>query len=533
MTSRYAKNFNTQETPQSEAIPGSDQVPNSAGGFAYKLDCFSQLTRFLILGSMGGTYYIGERNLTKQNMESLQQCIDADSAATLELIRTISKENRAPSRDPALFALAYCAAHIKDKGLRRIALHEGLLDVARIGTDILHFAEYIKAFRGWGRSVRSGIGLWYQSRDPEKLAYQLIKYRQRDGWTHRDVLRKAHPVGPTAAHNALYDWTCRGKVKEDLLSHLPAIIGQATACMATTDAKEAVKLIRAHNLPREVVSTELLNEKKVWEALLEKMPMMAMVRNLGKMSSIGLVSARSAATQKVVATLSDPMVVKESRMHPIGFLYALATYKAGHGFRGKLTWTVNEQVTDALEEAFYASFGNVTPIGNGVRLCLDVSGSMGFPMLGGPLTYAMGTAAMAMVTARSESDYEIVGFCDKLKPLPITNKTRLPEALKIVQRNNFGGTDCALPMVDALKNKEKFETFAVYTDNETWFGNIHPSQALVQYSKKMDIDASLVVVGMAANPFSIADPKNPRMMDVVGFDAATPEMISRFARKEF
>jgi len=43
------------------------------------------------------------------------------------------------------------------------------------------------------------------------------------------------------------------------------------------------------------------------------------------------------------------------------------------------------------------------------------------------------------------------------------------------------------------------------------------------------IDAKLVVVGMVANEFSIADPNDAGMMDVVGFDTTAPQLISDFA----
>ena len=47
----------------------------------------------------------------------------------------------------------------------------------------------------------------------------------------------------------------------------------------------------------------------------------------------------------------------------------------------------------------------------------------------------------------------------------------------------MGGTDCALPMVYAKENKLDVDVFIVYTDSETWFGNIHPVKALEQYRK--------------------------------------------------
>ena len=43
----YAKDFSTRATPQSEAIPGTAQVTNNAGGFAWAVDDWSRLDRFL------------------------------------------------------------------------------------------------------------------------------------------------------------------------------------------------------------------------------------------------------------------------------------------------------------------------------------------------------------------------------------------------------------------------------------------------------------------------------------------------------
>ncbi len=93
----------------------------------------------------------------------------------------------------------------------------------------------------------------------------------------------------------------------------------------------------------------------------------------------------------------------------------------------------------------------------------------------------------------------------------------------------FGGTDCALPMRYALATGREIDTFVIYTDSETWAGDIHPVQALREYRQRTGIAARLVVVGMVSNGFTIADPEDPGMLDVVGFDTATPSVISGFA----
>ncbi len=75
-----------------------------------------------------------------------------------------------------------------------------------------------------------------------------------------------------------------------------------------------------------------------------------------------------------------------------------------------------------------------------------------------------------------------------------------------------------------------FDAFVVYTDNETYQGQEHAHQALKRYRERMGIDAKLIVVGMTATNFTIADPSDPGMLDVVGFDASAPELISSFIR---
>ena len=137
---------------------------------------------------------------------------------------------------------------------------------------------------------------------------------------------------------------------------------------------------------------------------------------------------------------------------------------------------------------------------------------------------------MAMVTARTEAAFSVVGFTGTLTSLDISPRQRLDDVLKKVDNLSFGSTDCSLPMTWALKNKVDVDTFVVYTDNETWSGTVHPFQALREYRQKTGRAAKLIVVGMTATGFTIADPNDAGMMDVVGFDTAAPQIMADFAR---
>ena len=56
------------------------------------------------------------------------------------------------------------------------------------------------------------------------------------------------------------------------------------------------------------------------------------------------------------------------------------------------------------------------------------------------------------------------------------------------------------------------------------------SEGEVNWTTGQWIPAKLVVVGAVSNGFSIADPNDPGMLDVVGFDTSAPALIADFAR---
>jgi 60 kDa SS-A/Ro ribonucleoprotein len=550
----YLKRHGTRRVPQWAPIPGTGQVPNSAGGFAWEVDDWARLRRFLILGSEGGSYYATEWTLTRENAQAVERCFVEDGPRAVTEIARVSEEGRAPKNDPALFALAMVAG-LGDEPTRRAAL-EALPRVARTGTHLFQFATFVEQFRGWGRSLRRAVGGWYAGRSVDALAYQAVKYRQRQGVTHRDLLRLAHPAGNVSAgnpslhvspeHAALFEWIVRGTAADGL----PRMIDGFVAAQAAETPKRTAALVREYRLPREALQPEHLTSPEVWAALLEDMPTTALIRNLATMTRVGVIAPGSDGTAKVVAQLGDGERIRKARVHPVVVLAALRTYGAGRGVRGRGEWSPVREVLDALDTAFYASFGNVEPTGKRLLLALDVSGSMGAGYVAGVpgLTPRDASAALALVTAATESRYETVGFFagwggfakrgggrfagrrDGLAPLSISPRQRLEDAVKTVSNLPFGGTDCALPMLYAQANGREIDTFVIYTDSETWAGDVHPVQALRGYRHASGIDARLVVVGMVSNGFSIADPADPGMLDVVGFDTATPQLIADFAR---
>lgn len=521
------------QTPASErALP--TQVPNSGGGWSFQVGDAQRALRFLILGTDGGTYYASEKDLTKDNAEVILRMAQTDGETLVKLIVDVSTSGRAPRQNPTLFALAACTASVSE--LTRQAAFAAIPQVCRTGTMLFIFARYVEQFRGWGRGLRKAIGNWYLNPTVEQVAYQAVKYRQREGWSHRDLLRLSHPKAHLDRAD-LFDWICRptSPSPSSLLGTGIPIIEGYTLAQECKTVVGWVQLIERYDLSWEMLPDAAMKEPQVWEALIPKMGLTALLRNLGRLSSLGVLKPLSiASASRVVARLTDPAEIKRARLHPLKVLDALETYRSGHGLRGKLTWTPVPQIVDALDKCFYLSFGAVTPANKRTLIALDVSASMGWgTMANSNLTPRVASGAMAMVTARTEPQYFIMAFAHEMVPVNITAGHSLSQVTDIISRIPFGATNCSLPMSFAAHNKLDVDTFIVLTDNETNTGYQHPHEALDRYRQLSGIPAKEVVVGMTATHFTIANPEDPGTMDVVGFDVATPELISSFSRGDF
>ena len=533
-------------TPQSEALPGREEemVHNSAGGVVFAVDDFDRLRRFLVLGSEGGSYYAGERKLTLDNANAVKRCIAADGQRVIDEVLRAS-QGIAPRNGPSLFVLAMATSFGNDS-VRRAAFAV-LPEVARTGSHLFQFVEYADSMRGWGKGLRHAIGAWYQAQgDVAQAAYQVVKYRQRNGWTHRDLLRKAHPSGrANPDFDALYGWVTQGTTPP-ADDHRYDIVRAYEYASANAERPGLIAdAIREFNMTWEMVPGTAMGHKEVWEALFEQMPMTALIRNLATLTRLGIVAPMSDAASQVAARVNDTDALRAARIHPIAMLSALMTYRAGQGVRGSNSWTPVPTVVDALDAAFEKSFAHAPQTGRRFYLGIDVSGSMsGGTVAGVPgLTPRMAAAALVMAIARRESNYYLAAFADgntsrlvlrrggdyDMMPLDITAADSLADAMAKTNDLPWGGTDCALPMLDAAKKSIPVDCFVVITDSETWAGQIHPAAALRQYREQTGIPARMVVVAMTSNEFTIADPDDAGMLDVVGFDASAPQVIADFA----
>jgi 60 kDa SS-A/Ro ribonucleoprotein len=513
------------KSTQKQPIFGrTDMVENNAGGYVFKINPTQQLERFLLCGTENGSYYAGEMKLTQDNAKAIIVFIQQDGQKVLNTV--LALQNRVPKKDTILFVLALLCTYGNEEVKK--ATYNEISKVCKTATHLFMFVSQVNAMRGWSRGLRRAVAKWYESKDLESLAYQVVKYRNRTGFTHKDILRLSHPVSKSVNQNNLFKYAVEKFDFENL--KMDGIFGSSKANnmvlafekAKTASTKELVSLINESNLTWEMVPTEKLNEPEVLKALLLNMPAQALVRNLNRFAKAGLTNGNSETTKAIAEKLK--FVLPESNIHPVNLVNQMLTYSVGQGDKSSNTWNVNQKIVDTLHEGYYDLVKNVEATGKNILMGLDVSGSMNSRVAGTQINASNLGALLSATILRTEPNSEVMAFDTQIKKVDFGARTDLNAIL----RANFqgGGTDCSLPFEYALQTKNKYDAIIIFTDSETWAGQSHALDLIKKY-RKINPNVKVIEVAMVANPHTLL-PEDPNFLRIVGFDASVMSVINTF-----
>jgi 60 kDa SS-A/Ro ribonucleoprotein len=539
-------------TPQRRPIAGRDQVRNAAGGYVFAKDLWTQVEDFLILGTTGGTYYVGADRLTMANVDVLDRAIATDGPRVVALLTEISvaQPARAPKPRPCLFTLAAAAAN--GDPLTVQAVKAAFPRVVRTTDHLATFFGYWKNIAGkpalgksgsspvTGRAMRTALASWFVAGDAHYAAFRALKARQRatpqgEAMALRDIIRIAHPAGRTPEHAALIGWLA-GRIGDDQARAALPEVDNFLVAQAVTSAAQAVQVIRGRRVPWEFLPPGVLGEPEVWSELIDTIGLTALIRNLARMTRIGTIAPFTEAASRVTARLTDGGALARARVHPMDAYLALKVYQSGrarHAGAEVTCFAPVPAVVDALESAYELSFGNVVPAGRRLLVAVDSSGSMTGHQVAANGT-RLGSAyevanTVAVMLARIEgANLHVIDVDTAVHSSRVTPRASLREIAG--WRPSGGGTDLSLPFSWALRQRLSVDGIVVLTDNETWAGRQHPVQALAAYRQAVNPAVRVVVVSLTPGGYSIADHADPGVLAVAGLDASLPKLITGFIR---
>lgn len=505
-------------TPQTRPLIGrTDMVKNSAGGYGFSISPQERLERFIMLGTEGGTYYASEKSLTVDNAKNIIDYIKQDGRRVINTAVESIVNNRAPKIDAALFVIALCMTY--GNAETRKCAHETVPTVCRTATQLFTLVGNVNTLRGWSRGLRRNVAKWYTQKTADQLAYQLVKYRQRNGWCHRDVIRLSHPK--SEALNSLLRYAVG---KAEAADH--ALVQSFTEAMSAK-GKDLVRVIEANpRLTWEMVPLDQLNDPHVLTALAPSMPITATIRNLNRFANAGLTDVNSEIAKVLVAKLTNKEELKKARLHPVNVVNSMMVYARGHGFKGNQRWTANQRIVDALSKTYDLAIDVLPPSNKNILVGVDISASMGAGVGGTAMSAIQFANVLALTMLKCEPNAEVMAFDTNAYNIKWGSRSSLDEVLRMSAPG--GGTDCSMPIAYAIKKRLKMDGIVILTDSESWAGNKHSFKLLEEYRNKLNPEVKVIEVASTATGNSQFPSEDKNLMRVAGFDSSVLNLISLF-----
>ena len=525
---------NKNKTPQTQAIPGreAEMIQGRSGGYMFEASIWQTLSRCLLIGTANSTYYAGKRELTDDFVDTLKKAIALDPQRVAKEIVYASDGKSINNSSPIL---SLVLLSMGDSSEAKQAFIEIFPKVVRTGSHFYEWLSYTKSMRGFGKVIKQVGTAWLSREDVKGLAYQLLKYQQRHGFSNRDALRLFHVKPVTEEHDRLYNWVVNGwsELPEQIPSEAQAQIWWYE--WLKRHPEQTHKAIAQGRLTHEMAAPVGNMNRQAWQLLFDTMPIGAMLRNLGSLTNLGVLRIDAVDNlDRLEGVLNNRNYLRKGRIHPIDVLKALKTYASGGKVgRSKKTLTPVPLSVDILEKALEMSFEVVEPTNKVFLHAVDISGSMS-----GCVAESVGlncceiATAMALVTAKAEKNYVIRGFSTKFIDLKISKSDSFRSALKKASNRNIGGTDASVAYDWAIKNKFKADVICFWTDSESWAGRKHPAQALKEYRAKVNPNAKAVYVTLAPYNITLVDPQDSNSWDLAGFDPGIPRLIQMIGKGE-
>ncbi|KAM3722104.1 RNA-binding protein [Dirofilaria immitis] len=304
--------------------------------------------------------------------------------------------------------------------------------------------------------------------------------------------------------------------------------------LTLNDVDKAVRLINKNRFEYEHIPEDLLNSKSIWEAILSRMPLTIMMNNLHKMTFVDLLGSKEhhrAYNEIVVKKLMDKKALKEENIHPIRVLLTYAAYFDEHGYKRmeEIDWDPSKDIVTALEKTFCISSHYITPTGLRYCLAFNVTDRIDFSISNNMLPCSQIAAAFAMTFIWTEPHVTTVTFADCMVPFVLDYEMKLYDIHQLMGLFTVNITDCTLPLIWARQNKLPVDAFIICTNNVI-SNNPHDTFVELQnYRTTMNLPSTkLIVINIVGTDFNIANPTDPNMLDICGFNASVPAVIREF-----
>ncbi|XP_055695450.1 RNA-binding protein RO60-like isoform X1 [Lutzomyia longipalpis] len=541
-----------------------------------------QLLRYLHIGTTGMCYVATEKKPSVRELcrvpdelECLKTLAEGENhrLVTLTIKKAMDSAYLRRSNE-TIICIAYCLHLVKNKELRD-AIHQMLPDLLVTQDDLLLFAFYNKFYSinrtGYGRGLRNAITKWYNLRTTEDLCDMMARRSVINKWSHKDIIRMAHPKiedpqkvlivkstfqgGPNTIENA----KCEQNVA-DMVSYQRLLM--IIEFKNLKDGPKAAEMIRKYNIPYAYLPTHLWPHEDVWDALLPSMTYPELLEAIPRLSVMKMLKPTEALSKKYCTALSNMETLRKSQMHPISIYAFLQLYRSKRRYAGTVKEEyyhkkigmqeieVNEYVAKKLMNGVNNSFKYLEPIDQSICVVINLRKKLiRRPVFGlKQLTCLDVSLLMALSLFHSGRIVTIMTFSNirgYLKRIPITTEMSYDEAYKVCTEMTMDKTwqDLGTPLDMAVNEGKHYNTFIIFVDSLLRAGRTGkpPIPSFTRYKTKYqqkspNSSPRFIVVNMRRRKGDMKftdDPDSMGMLEIAGFDRNSPKVIEAFMKQQF
>ena len=326
---------------------------------------------------------------------------------------------------------------------------------------------------------------------------QLFKANIGNDPSMSDIIKLSHPRPSTPARAALFSYILGKEYKDSDLSPLVQEF--------ETFKKELGDNIP--NVPFQMLTALTLKDSH-WAQIAEKATWTQMRMNLNTYARHNVFSNEK-SLDIIAKKLSSKEDVEKARVMPYQIFSAFKNVEAA----------VPQRIKNALEVAAGHSLKNVPAIEGKVYVMIDVSGSMGSPVMGSgnthtsKMTYIDVASVFASAILAKNESAGVIPFDTRVHENGISTSNSIMENAAILGKHGGGGTNCsiALKELNTLGVKgDEIITVIFISDNES---NVDPqsqykTEVMKQWDefKKNNPNAKLINIDIAIDSKLLNDP---------------------------
>lgn len=488
---------------------------------AYRVSLYEDYTQMILTNTIGNTFYANQDKLLDCSIELHKAMLKKDPEFMMKA--AIYGRTRNMMRLQPIMAVAFLST-INDKSYFRRAFNE----VIKTPNDLIDFMTIvgnIRNGRGLGRAVKGAINNYLNNLDE----YRIVKYgsKKKSNWSLRDIIRACHPVPKDKHQGTLFDYIVNNslyKTHEQILS-VEAI---KRLDPDAPDYTEKVKyFIERGKLPYEIVTGIIKPNAEIWEYLMKQMPIFALTRHLNTLDRTGVFNKQE-NVEYVVNKLTNPNIIKNSRMLPFRFSTA---YKA---FKGP------NEISNALKKALDLSIENASIITGKTAWFIDLSGSM-------QGKYVEVASILALAGLKQSEDSMLLSFSHILSYPRVDRNDSVMNNVEKVLELFGGGTYIGLCLKYLLGEMDSdFECWGGYhpyfpkslritepisvdniviiTDEQQNLG-VPVIEKFRQYKKKVNKDAKLFIINVAPYRYRLTNDNEPGVTFIYGWNDSVLDIL--------